>query len=68
MAQANHRFSDAGSRGPLMARPSYTIEHAGLAVTGPALCYSSPKPWILAIAISSGLWIGIGWAIWAIIR
>jgi hypothetical protein len=29
----------------------------------PALRYSSPRPWILGVAISSTMWVGIGWLI-----
>ncbi len=67
MAQPNYQFSDLGHRAGMIEPAPYTLEHSGLAV-GPALRYSSPKPWLLAIAISSAMWVGIGWAIWSVIR
>jgi hypothetical protein len=33
----------------------------------PALRYSSPRPWILAVSISSGMWAGIIWTVWRIL-
>ncbi|MGA7807161.1 hypothetical protein [Bradyrhizobium sp.] len=33
----------------------------------PVLRYSSPWPWILALAISSTMWVGIGWLVWTIV-
>src|SRR5262245_25811056 len=30
----------------------------------PGLRYSSARPWVLALAISSAMWVGIGWLIW----
>lgn len=43
-----------------------TDDEAG-ASSGPLaeLQYSSPWPWVAAIFISSGLWAGIGWLIFA---
>jgi hypothetical protein len=37
------------------------------AAYGPALRYSSPWPWVLALTISSGIWVGIGWLIWKLL-
>jgi len=34
---------------------------------GSALRYSSPWPWVLALAISCGMWAGIGWLIWTFV-
>jgi len=31
---------------------------------GPALKYSSPRPWVLALVVSSAMWAGIGWLVW----
>jgi len=36
-------------------------------VSGPALRYSSPWPWVLALAISSTMWVGIGWLVWTLV-
>jgi hypothetical protein len=36
--------------------------------TAPALRYSSPRPWILGLAISSAMWVGIGWLIWTLVE
>jgi hypothetical protein len=33
----------------------------------PGLKYSSARPWILALAISIAMWVGIGWLIWKLI-
>lgn len=49
------------------------IEHTDRAVreadvgSGPALRYSSPWPWVLALTISSSMWVGIGWLIWKLV-
>jgi hypothetical protein len=32
-----------------------------------ALRYSSPWPWVLALAISSTMWVGIGWLVWTFV-
>jgi hypothetical protein len=34
---------------------------------GPALRYSSPWPWVLALMISGAMWATIGWLIWKFI-
>jgi hypothetical protein len=31
---------------------------------GGVIRYSSPKPWILAIVLSLGLWAMLGWTLW----
>jgi len=33
----------------------------------PGLRYSSARPWVLALAISSAMWVGIGWLIWKLV-
>ena len=33
----------------------------------PGLKYSSARPWVLALAISSAMWVGIGWLIWKLV-
>jgi len=33
----------------------------------PGLKYSSARPWVLALAISSAMWVGIGLLIWKLI-
>src|SRR5437879_5599773 len=35
---------------------------------GMDLKYSSPWPWVIALAISMSMWAGIGWAVWALVR
>lgn len=40
--------------------------HPGSAV-GPSLRYSSARPWLLGLAISSAMWGGIGWLVWKLI-
>jgi len=35
---------------------------------GPRLKYSSPRPWVLALAISFLLWAGIGRAVWSLVH
>lgn len=45
-----------------MVRPGHGAQ--GATVLAPALRYSSPWPWALALAISGGMWAGIGWLIW----
>jgi hypothetical protein len=34
------------------------------ATHGPALRYSSPWPWVLALMISCAMWATIGWLVW----
>jgi hypothetical protein len=36
-------------------------------VPAPALRYSSACPWVLALAISGAMWVGIGWLIWKLV-
>jgi len=35
--------------------------------TSPALRYSSPRPWLLALLISGVMWAGIVWMAWRIL-
>ncbi len=34
---------------------------------GSALRYSSPWPWVLALAISLTIWLGAAWLIWTLV-
>jgi len=45
----------------------YATPPANGIVTPPVLRHSSPWPWILALAISSTMWVGIGWLVWKIV-
>jgi hypothetical protein len=45
----------------------YVAREAAGAVSSPVLRYSSPRPWVLALAISSTMWVGIGWLIWTLV-
>jgi len=36
-------------------------------VSSPALRYSSALPWVLALTISSTMWVGIGWLVWTLV-
>ena len=49
------------------AEESNQPHHEGSVSYGPALKYSSPWPWVLAIVISGAMWVGIGWLIWKLI-
>ena len=40
---------------------------ADAARMSPALRYSSPRPWLLAVSVSGAMWAGIIWAIWRIL-
>jgi hypothetical protein len=51
------------SRLRLPARYARSSQEAS-ARYGPALKYSSPRPWLLALVISSAMWAGIGWLVW----
>ena len=48
----------------LAEKARYATRPASGTVTAPVLRYSSPWPWILALAISSTMWVGIGWLVW----
>ena len=45
----------------------YVAREAAGAVSSPDLRYSSPWPWVLALAIGGTMWIGIGWLIWTLV-
>jgi hypothetical protein len=40
--------------------------HASEAQDGPALTYSSPWPWALALVISITIWLAAAWLIWTL--
>jgi hypothetical protein len=46
---------------------AYVAREVTADVSSPALRYSSPWPWFLALAISSTMWVGIGWLIWTFV-
>ena len=46
---------------------AYVAREVTAVVSSPALRYSSPWPWLLALAISSTMWAGIGWLIWTFV-
>jgi hypothetical protein len=33
----------------------------------PAIRFSSPMPWVLAIVLSVAIWMVIGWSVWRLI-
>jgi hypothetical protein len=39
----------------------------GELVCVPVLRYSSPWTWVIALAVSSAMWVGIGWIIWKLV-
>jgi hypothetical protein len=58
------------SDSPQILPPDAPIPHPHLNLeietTNPSglIRYSSPKPWILAIVLSLGLWAMLGWFLW----
>ena len=47
---------------------TYCVARKATDIAGsPSLRYSSPWPWLLALAISSTMWVGIGWLIWTLV-
>ncbi len=66
MSAQKPQYYDAWST----AEPTKQANHvARYAVSGygPTLRYSSPWPWVLALAISATMWAGIGWLIWKLV-
>jgi len=45
----------------------YCVVREATFVGSPSLRYSSPRPWVLALAISSTMWVGIGCLIWTLV-
>jgi hypothetical protein len=61
-----------GTQQHFVARSTQAVAFDGSASLGahartsPALRYSSPRPWLLALSISSVMWAGIAWTVWRI--
>jgi len=64
-ATENHYY-DARSAQDALDRVDRAIEPAEL-TSGPPLQYSSPWPWVRALAIGATMWAGIGWLIWKLV-
>jgi len=62
MSAYKHQYRDAWSMPGAIEKPGHMAR--GAAATGAGLIYASPWPWVLALAISSTMWAGIGWLIW----
>jgi hypothetical protein len=48
-------------------RTYYVAREVTAVVSSPALRYSPPWPWVIALAISCTMWVGIGWLIWTFV-
>jgi hypothetical protein len=55
------------ARSAQMAALDAPVSRGAYARISPALRYSSPRPWLLAVSISSGMWAGIIWTVWRIL-
>jgi len=64
MAKSEHRYQDTSSDDKLTIQ-AFTAESTTPAA--PPLRYSSPWPWIRALAIGIALWAGILWLLWRLI-
>jgi hypothetical protein len=53
--------SDAKERTYCVAREETAV------VSSAALRNSSPWPWVIALAISTTMWVSIGWLIWTLV-
>lgn len=63
--EQRHHFVRSGAvREPLRLVRKTDYEHVA---DVPVLRFSSPWPWVFALAISCAMWVGIGWVIWKII-
>jgi hypothetical protein len=64
MSIFEHQHGLARSLTAETARGASVLPDEAGASYAPALRYSSPLPWALAIVIGAGLWAGIGWLVW----
>jgi hypothetical protein len=62
MAKLKHQFLHEPTCGYGHAHP--LAGNTDLSHVGP-LRYSSPRPWILAVTISLGMWASLAWLVWA---
>lgn len=44
------------------------VSRAASSSSSPPLVYSSPRPWLLAIAMSLTLWGIAGWSVWMLVQ
>jgi hypothetical protein len=58
---------DSRSAADANERTYYVAREATAVVSSPALRYSAPWPWVIALAISCTMWVGIGWLIWTFV-
>ncbi len=70
MIKTEHQNSEYLAADPVIYRVRSVPYVAGPALHGsaPALRYSSPWPWALAIAISLTMWAAIGWLVWTLVK
>jgi hypothetical protein len=62
MSTSKHHYLPSGSVLPNMGRSDQS--DAASVFYAPALKYSSPWPWALALMTSGAMWAGLGWLIW----
>jgi hypothetical protein len=67
MSTLKHAAFDTLSTTGSKAKTLYLAREFTGVVSGAALRYSSPWPWVLALVISSTMWVGIGWLIWTLV-
>jgi hypothetical protein len=61
MAESNYQFRRLARAIDEVGQVQQDIERPNYA----GLRYSSPKPWILALGLSLGLWIALACVLWA---
>ncbi len=65
MSEYSRRYTDARPTRIRIGEPNHQVTAADFHnIAG--LRYSSPRPWILALAISLSMWALIAWLIWRI--
>ena len=64
MSAYKHQYYDAWSTLGAIEKPPGLVAREAAAATDAGLRYSSPWPWVRALAVSSTMWAGIGWLIW----
>jgi hypothetical protein len=62
MVESEHRYPDTKPEENRVTTQAFTAESTTPA--GVPLRYSSPWPWIRALAIGIALWFGILWLVW----
>jgi len=66
MSAMEHHYFRAWTSPRALEESGCLLREADAGIS-PPLRYSSPWPWVLALAISSTMWVGIGWVLWKLV-